>query len=94
MTWNFDKTAMPRGTTKTLTRVMTIKGETKESEYEAFVPVRIWAETTKGEVVITQFNPPTKTTPEGWWSMIGEESRIKCWQPFIKPEPSSVSVAA
>jgi hypothetical protein len=89
--WNFDISEAPRGLTETRTRTTTVKGETKESEYEVFIPKNIWAETTNGQVLISHFNPPTKTAPKGWWSMIGEESRIKCWQPFVKPEPSGVA---
>ena len=45
----------------------------------------IIAETTKGEVMVTRFNKPTKTTPRGWFSMIGDESRIVAWQEMPAP---------
>jgi hypothetical protein len=52
----------------------------------------IWVETHKGEVIRTYYVAPTKTSPKGYWPGVGDESCIKCWQLFVKPEPSGISM--
>lgn len=86
--WNFDLTSIPRGRTETKTRTIKVKGNPVEQKYEVFTPEPVWVETHNGEVVRSHFCQPTKQSPNGWWSGVGDESRIKCWQPFVRPAPS------
>lgn len=51
----------------------------------------ILAETAKGEVLVTRYNQPTKGSPRGWFSMIGDESRIVAWQEMPAPSGRSNS---
>ncbi len=90
--WNFDLTDIPRGTVETRKRTMMVQGKPAEQEFETFTPTPVWVETHGGEVVRTQYVQPTKQSPNGWWSGVGDESRIKCWQPFIRPLPSGKRV--
>jgi hypothetical protein len=53
---------------------------------------RIWVETHKCEVLSTYYVAPTKTSPKGYWPGVGDERCIKCWQIFVKPEPSGISM--
>lgn len=92
MTWNFDISDIPRGRGETKTRTITMQGKPTEQKYHVFTPEPVWIETHNGEVIRTQFVQPTKTSPNGWWSGVGDESRIKCWQPFVRPLPSGKRV--
>ena len=91
-TWNFDLTDIPRGKLDVRTRTVMVKGKPVECEIETFTPEMVWVETHTEEVIRTHYCRPTKQSTNGWWSGVGDESRIKCWQIFVRPLPSGKRV--
>lgn len=90
MNWNFDISTIPRGRDELITKERQVNGQTVTHSYTRETPDIIWAELDTGDVVRTYFCRPTRSTPKGRWSQIGDESRIIAWQPFTKPEPSGI----
>ena len=88
MIWNFDITAIPRGRTEIKMRTIKVHGKLVDQEYVVFTPEPVWIEAHNGEVIRAHYCRPTKHSPNGWWAGVGDESRIKCWQPFVRPAPS------